>query len=131
MPLMMPSSSGLRDFAKRYTAAWCSQNPFAVASFFATDGSLRVNDAPPAIGREAIAATAQSFMTAFPDLTVIFDELRIDGDRIEYHWTLTGTHVDGRKVRISGYEDWRFDADELIAVSQGYFDAAEYQRQLA
>lgn len=130
MPVMMPSTGALRAFAERYTAAWCSQNPDAVAAFFAPNGSLRVNDSPPAIGRDAIAATAQSFMTTFPDLTVLFDDLRIDGERIEYHWTLTGTHANGRKVRISGYEDWRFDADHLIAVSQGYFDAAEYQRQL-
>jgi hypothetical protein len=34
-------------------------------------------------------------------------------------------------VRITGYEQWRFGADGLIAESQGHFDAADYQRQLA
>jgi len=65
----------LRDFATRYTAAWCSHNPEAVAAFFSTNGSLKINDGPPSVGRAAIAETAQSFMTAFPDLQVFFDDL--------------------------------------------------------
>lgn len=45
----------LTEFAARYTAAWCSQDPASVAAFFSPGGSLRVNDGPPALGREAIA----------------------------------------------------------------------------
>jgi hypothetical protein len=33
-------------------------------------------------------------------------------------------------VLISGYEQWRFTDDRLIAESQGYFDPAAYQKQL-
>ena len=124
----------LRDFAARYTAAWCSQNPSNVAAFYSSDGSLRVNDEPPAVGREAITQVAQSFMTAFPDLRVVMDDLRFQGGDPEYHWTLTGTNTGpggaGRKVRISGFEQWRIGADGLLASSQGHFDAAEYRRQL-
>jgi hypothetical protein len=58
----------LNDFAKRYTAAWCSQNAASVASFFADQGSLKVNDGSPAVGRPAIAAVAQGFMSEFPNL---------------------------------------------------------------
>ena len=29
-----------RDFAERYTAAWCSQNASSAASFYSQDGSL-------------------------------------------------------------------------------------------
>jgi uncharacterized protein (TIGR02246 family) len=124
----------LRDFAARYTAAWCSGNPSSVAAFFSEDGSLRVNDDPPAVGRAAISQVAQSFMTAFPDLRVVMDDLRVRGDDIEYHWTLTGTNTGpagtGHKVRISGSEKWRMGPDGLIASSLGKFDAAEYRRQL-
>jgi hypothetical protein len=42
----------LRDFATRYTEAWCSQNPLGVALHYAVDGHLRVNDGTPAVGRE-------------------------------------------------------------------------------
>jgi steroid delta-isomerase-like uncharacterized protein len=124
----------LMDFATRYTAAWCSQDAASVAAFFAQDGSLRINDGEPSVGRAAIAADAQGFMTAFPDLVVAMDGLSIEGNRAVYHWTLTGTHTgpggSGNKVRISGYEEWVLSADGLIAESRGHFDAAEYQRQI-
>lgn len=126
-------STQLNDFAVRYTAAWCSQNAASVASFFADRGSLKINDDDPAVGRPAITAAAQGFMTAFPDLVVRMDRLAENGSVI-YHWTLTGTNTGpggtGRSVRISGFENWRFDSDGLIAESKGHFDAADYQRQL-
>ena len=73
-------------------------------------------------------------MTAFPDMRVVMDELLVQGDRTEYHWTLIGTNTGpvgtGHRVRISGFERWQIGADGLIASSQGRFDSAEYQRQL-
>jgi hypothetical protein len=73
-------------------------------------------------------------MTAFPDLRVIMDDLRLQASEPEYHWTLLGTNSGpggtGRRVRISGFERWRIGSDGLIASSKGHFDAAEYRRQL-
>jgi uncharacterized protein (TIGR02246 family) len=127
-------SPATRDFAIRYTAAWCSQDPARVASFFAPDGSLRVNDAAPAVGRDAITQVVRGFMRAFPDLQVLLDDLTLDGERIVYKWTLIGTNTGpggiGRPVRISGAERWQIAADGSIADSQGSFDAIEYQRQI-
>ncbi len=124
----------LQSFAEAYTAAWCSQDAARVASFYAEDGSLTVNGAAPAVGREAITAVAQEFMTAFPDMQVFLDELRMEDDRAIYQWTLTGTNTGpsgtGRAVRISGYEVWQIGADGLIAKSRGHFDAEDYRRQL-
>jgi hypothetical protein len=124
----------LQDFAARYTAAWCSQNAGRVARFFSANGSLSVNDGAPAIGRNEIQKTVQSFMTAFPDLRVTLDKLVVQHDCVEYHWTLEGTNSGpggtGRGVRVSGMENWKRWDDGLIAVSEGYFDAADYQRQL-
>ena len=127
--------SSLHDFAARYTAAWCSQDAASVAAFFAETGSLTINAGTPAVGRAAITASAQGFMTAFPDLVVVMDSLKVDGPRATYHWTLTGTNTGpggtGRPVRISGREEWRIGPDGLIAASLGHFDAADYARQLA
>ena len=124
----------LRPFATNYTAAWCSQDAASVASFFAEHGSLTINAGNPSIGRTAITAAAQGFMTAFPDMVVRMDELNLDGGHVVYHWTLTGTNTGpggtGQAVRFSGYEEWTIGADGLIAESQGHFDEAEYQRQL-
>ena len=104
-----------------------------MAEFYSHEGSLRVNDDLPAVGREAITNVAQSFMSAFPDLCVIMDDLRAQ-DEPEYHWTLVGTNSGpggtGKMVRFSGFEKWHLAADGLIASSQGHFDVAEYRRQL-
>lgn len=65
----------LTDFATRYAAAWSSQNPAALASFYAENGSLTVNAGAPSVGRSAITATARSYMTAFPDMLVKMDSV--------------------------------------------------------
>jgi len=132
---VLPDSIDWNDLAMRYTAAWCSQDPESVSEFYSDEGSLRVNDGLPAVGRKAIAQVAQSFMAAFPDLLVVMDDLRLDADEPEYHWTLSGTNTGpggmGQRVCISGFERWRIGRDGLIVSSQGHFDAAEYRRQLA
>jgi hypothetical protein len=125
----------LRDFAARYTAAWCSQNPEAVAAFFSPNGSLKINEAVPSVGRTAITESARGFMSDFPDLKISMNDLILRGPRTEYHWTLEGTNTGpggtGPKVRIIGYEEWKFGADGLLEDSLGHFDATEYARQLA
>ena len=124
----------LIKFAKKYTAAWCSQNAGSVAAFYAEDGSLKINDGTPSVGRSEITEAAQSFMTAFPDMIVKIDAIESDGKGAVYRWTLTGTNNgsggNGNFVNISGYEEWSFDSDDLIAESKGHFDEEEYERQL-
>ncbi len=107
-------------FAKRYAEAWCSQDPEKVAAFYADNGSLSVNDGPPAVGRAAIAEEARGFMRTFPDMIVTMDEVtreselggRSSCDAV-FHWTLTGTNTGpggtGKRLRISGYELWKID----------------------
>ena len=124
----------LREFAARYTAAWCSRDANRVAAFYSTGGSLSVNGDAPAVGRDAIAQVAQSFMTAFPDLHLDMDALVMQGEGAQYHWILTGTNTGpggkGNRVRISGLERWRIGVDGLITESLGQFDSAYYGRQL-
>ncbi|HXT69186.1 MAG TPA: nuclear transport factor 2 family protein [Vicinamibacterales bacterium] len=137
-PAELQTTTDAENFATRYTKAWCSQRAERVAECYAEHGSLTINGGAPAVGREAIAASAKGFMRAFPDMVVTFDRLveadDEDAGRATYHWTLIGTNTGpggtGRPVRISGYEEWLFDADGLILDSQGHFDEAEYNRQL-
>jgi uncharacterized protein (TIGR02246 family) len=131
---MTPAPDHLHDFARRYTEAWCSQDPARVAEHYAPDGSLTINDGPPSAGRALITEAARSFMVAFPDMQVLMDELRVQADSIEYHWTLVGANTGpggtGNRVRITGIEEWTFGEDGLIAESQGHYDQAEYNRQI-
>lgn len=124
----------VHEFATDYTAAWCSQQPWRVAEHFAEDGSLKINDGAPSVGREAIKNSAQGFMTAFPDMVVKMDSLKVNGDHAVYHWTLTGTNTGpngtNKSVRIHGYEEWTLAPSGLIQTSLGHYDQAEYDRQL-
>lgn len=85
-------------------------------------------------GTLEITAAAHEFMSAFPDMVVTMDDLRVEGDHAVYRWTLAGANTGpggtGNSVRISGYEEWTIGADGLIADSKGHFDAADYARQL-
>jgi 2-keto-4-pentenoate hydratase/nuclear transport factor 2 (NTF2) superfamily protein len=121
----------INDHATRYTAAWNSGDPASVAMFFSEDGSLKVNDAAPAVGRDAITNVADGFMTAFPDMTLEMLELRIENESIQYHWRFVGTSAEtGAPVDFSGYEEWTFGEDNLVMQSLGHFDEAEYLAQL-
>jgi len=127
--------SQLREFAESYTAAWCSQDAASVAAFYSPNGSLTVNGGTPAVGRSAIRSLARQFMTDFPDLRVLMDGLELRGEQAIYRWTLVGKNTgpggSGRPVQISGFEEWQIGTDDLIAKSEGHFDAANYKRQVA
>ena len=124
----------LNEFATRYAAAWSSQDPELLASFYSEDGLLQVNDADPSVGRDAIRQTARSYMSAFPDMVVKLVELRRVNDQVQFHWHWTGTNTgpggNGNSVDLQGYELWTLDEDGLILRSLGNFDKDEYQLQL-
>jgi len=124
----------LNDHATRYTAAWNSGDPAAVSMFFSENGSLKVNNAEPAVGREAITEVARGFMTAFPDMELQMRELKVSDESIQFHWRYLGTNAGpggtGAAVDFSGYEEWTFGEDKLVARSLGHFDEDEYQAQL-
>ena len=128
------NQTALTDFATRSAAAWSSQNPVSLASFYNENGSLTVNGAAPSVGRTAISETARGFMTAFPDMVVKMDRISQDGSHAIFRWIWTGTNTGpggtGKSVRITGHEEWTIGADGLIVESKGHYDEAEYQRQL-
>ncbi len=124
----------LTDFATRYATAWSSQNPDSLAAFYADDGSLIVNNGTPSIGRPAVRATVQGFMSAFPDMRVRMDSVVRHDSTVRFHWTWTGTNTGpsgtGKAVHISGFEEWTLTPTGLIAQSLGHYDDAEYRRQV-
>jgi len=124
----------LKEFATRYAAAWSSKSPDSLAAFYSENGSLKVNAGAPAVGRAAVRATVEAFMSAFPDMVVRLDSVVQNGTGARFHWLWTGTNTGpggtGKAVRMTGYEDWTLSADGLITQSLGHYDEAEYQRQL-
>jgi hypothetical protein len=119
-----------RDFARSYTEAWCNHDPAGVAEHYVPGGTIAINGGAPT----EISDVARSFMTAFPDIELFMDDVVLKDNAIEFHWTFVGTNSrpdgTGNRVRISGFEEWTFGDDGLIAESQGHYDQAEYDRQL-
>lgn len=125
----------LGAFGAKYAAAWSSQNAASVAGFYEDTASLQINAGPPSVGRAAITAAAQLFMTAFPDMIVSMDEVTAGERGVVFRWTLVGANTGpggtGDRVRISGYEEWKFGQNGLVGESKGHFNEADYQRQLS
>ncbi len=120
----------VRAMASAYTAAWNSGSPEAVASFYAPDGQSVINRGEPWVGRQKIGEMAAGFFADVPDLELVCDEVRCAGSHVVYFWTFTGTHATTRKpLRLSGWEEWDLGPDLKIAVSRGWYDAADYERQ--
>jgi ketosteroid isomerase-like protein len=122
------------EFGQNYTEAWTSKQPEKMASFYAEDGMLTVNNGTPAIGRTQLAETAQSYMEAFPDLVLTMDSLTVNNGTYRYYWTFKGTNTGpngtGNKVDFSGFEEWTMNDQGLIQKSIGTYDAEDYQRQV-
>ncbi|MBT8301555.1 MAG: ester cyclase [Maribacter sp.] len=122
------------EFGQKYTDAWNSKVPEKMASFYAEDGTLTVNNGNPSIGRKQLAATAQSYMEAFPDLELTMDSLTKKNGKYRYYWTFKGTNSGpngtGNKVEFSGFEEWTMNDQGLVQESIGTYDAEEYERQL-
>ena len=129
------SRSEAEDLGRRYTEAWCSHDPAAVASFYAPDGKITINDGELSIGRSQIAEMAQGFYSGFPDLIVRMDSIRTSGTYCVYQWTLEGTNSGpngtGNRVVLSGWEYWHMTDDGLVMESKGHFDAEDFDRQVA
>jgi nuclear transport factor 2 (NTF2) superfamily protein len=116
------------QLARTYTEAWCSRDPARVAAHYIPGGMIAINGGDAA----GIAEVAEAFIAAFPDIEVSMDDLVLREDGVvEYRWTFAGTSAEtGKSVRVPGFEEWTIAPDGLIAESRGYYDQAEYDRQL-
>ena len=129
---MTIDTTTLREMAQRYADAWSAHDPAAVASFYAEDGRIVINRGDPIVGRAAVAEMARGFYDEFPDIVVRLDELRHSGPDAIFLWTLEGTHSGtGNRVEVGGWEAWELNDALEVTASRGYFDAEDYDRQVA
>ena len=118
--------------ARAYAAAWSSLEPSAVASFYAEDGGISINRGEVSKDRAQIAEMAAGFYAEFPDLVVRLDAFHGAGDHAVFHWTLEGNHSEtANYVKVSGWEEWDLNAAGEVAFSRGWFDADNYDAQVA
>ncbi|MEM1152133.1 MAG: nuclear transport factor 2 family protein [Pseudomonadota bacterium] len=128
----MPNQTDLNALADAYTAAWNSKSPDAVASFYAPDGGIVINNGDPWSGRAKVSEMAAGFYADVPDLSLTCDSIRGAGDHVIYVWTFTGHDAKtGNPLKIEGWEEWDLNDDMKVQASRGWFDADEYARQVA
>lgn len=114
-----------------YTAAWNSKTPAKVASFFAEDGVIIINRGDPWTGRTRIAEMVAGFYADVPDLSLKCDSIRVSDNHALFVWTFTGHHSKtGNPLTVQGWEEWDLTLDLRVAVSRGWFDADDYDRQI-
>ena len=126
------TTSDINALASDYTAAWNTGSPDVVASFYADDGRIVINNGEPWEGRSRVAAMAAGFFAEVPNLALVCDGARGAGNHVVYLWTFTGTHSGtGKALSISGWEEWDIDADGKVKAARGWYDAEDYARQVA
>jgi uncharacterized protein (TIGR02246 family) len=122
----------LQELGLNYAKAWSSRLPEAVASFYAPDGEIRINGGDVLKGRTLIAQMAAGFYAEFPGLVVHCDDVRAADGHAIFVWTLEGHHAETKNfVSVGGWEEWELDENLKVKSSLGWFDAAEYRRQIA
>lgn len=79
----------------------------------------------------------QGYVTAFPDMKFVIQDIATDGDKLLTRWTVTGTHTGplgdmpatGNAIDISSHTVVRFDGD-MVAEEWELVDEALMMRQL-
>ena len=130
--LRRPASRLLATRHTRPRNAWCSQNAASVAAMFARHGSLTINSGKPAVGRAAITASAQSFMTAFPTWSTMDRLEEQEARNGDVSLTLTGTNTGPGAGQARSHQWLRgmgHRPDGLIVTLVIIYEA-DYKRQL-
>jgi len=119
---------------------WNEQNLDVVDEIFSVD---MIGHNPPVdflYGPSNIGTLKQAvtdYLTAFPDLHAVIDEMFAEGDRVVEHWTATGTHKgelagippSGNKAKWTGVTTFRF-ADGKIVEMWWAWDTMGMMQQL-
>ena len=129
---MAPKQDAVNDLIAKHIEAWCAKSPDGVAASYTEDAVFTINCGEPMNGRADIAAMVKGFCDEFPDVVLRLDHSFIAGNHAVYVWTFTGTHTDsGRKVEFQGWEEWELTDEPKVRSSLGWYDAEDYERQIA
>ena len=112
----------LARLAAQLTEAWNSHDPQRVAALCATDyEGENVGEATPHRGPAGMAASVAAYLTAFPDLHFIIDDVVIQGERVVQVWQAHATHrgplmnipATNRRIAVRGASLLTFRAGKL------------------
>ena len=129
---MIPDVTTARSIAQDHCAAWTNRKPEIVASRYAEQTTMIMNGGEPMTSQSQVGEMAAGFMADFPDLVLSLDTVLVADHHMVYAWTFEGHHKDtGNLVRFSGWEEWDLDDNLNVIKSLGWYDSADYERQVA
>ena len=128
----MPKLEAARQIALEHCSAWTKRLPKAVAERYADQTAMSINHGEAMTSRSEISEMAAGFMADFPDLVLSLDSVLVAGHHMVYAWTFEGHHKEtGNYVRFTGWEEWGLDENIKVTKSLGWYDANDYERQVA
>ena len=123
---------------KKLIEAWNTHDAELLASVSSKKVIRNGNGKREASNREEYSAVMGYFHTAFPDLKIILDDIKIKGRKAFLNWTATGTHKGalgdnpptGKKVKVHGFSVWTFKRKGKALREDAFFDNLEMYQQL-
>jgi uncharacterized protein (TIGR02246 family) len=129
---MVINEAVCRKLVAKNIDAWNAMTPDKVALTYAPDAIFIINRGDPMNGRADIAEMAAGFMAEFPDMHLTCDTMHFADGHMVYTWTFEGHHVETKNLAcFKGWEEWDLNEDMLVQSSLGWYDAQEYERQVA
>lgn len=115
---MQTTSPVTVDVLKAFFAAFNNHDLDEIMSFFADDAVLDmpIGTQPwgqRAEGRGDVRALLEARFAQIPDVHYAYIEHFVCGDHGASEWTLTGTTVDGRYLRVRGCDLFTFDQGKI------------------
>ena len=118
----MPSPETLERFVARVES---NAHAEAIAEFYAPDGCIRENQAPPRVGRDALVAHEQRVLArARAVRSTCVRPVFVSGDLAVIRWVFEFDWLDGSSTRMEelAYQRW---VGESIAEEQFFYDPAQ------
>jgi len=72
---------------------WVERNPEAIARFVAPDCQLPIAPRAPALDPESQMERIKGLGAAFPDITIVVDDVIVDDHGASFRATMNGTHL--------------------------------------
>lgn len=107
------------DTLKAIAEAFNRHDLDAIMEFFAEDCSMDLPRGPDAwgrrfVGRAAVREGIATRFTGLPDVHYGDGRHWVSGDLGVSEWLLTGTSIEGTKVRVRGCDHWEFRGGKVI-----------------
>ena len=109
-------------FARRWANEGVAQGRVEVFDELVSAVAVDHSGPADAIGVEGFKLRTRPIHAAFTDLRVVVEDVLVDGDKIAWHWTLTGMHTGpfqgvaptGRRVRMTGMNIQRLEVGKVV-----------------